>query len=90
MSESKIRRKSKVYAATAEKYGKELGKVSVGRSCIRVKKIDDLNLEVLKATLQRLPTNPVEFTEEHLIDIEKLLDKIEDDDDVQQVFTNIT
>jgi YebC/PmpR family DNA-binding regulatory protein len=54
------------------------------------KGIDDLNLEVLKATLQRLPTNPVEFTEEQLIDIEKLLDKIEDDDDVQQVFTNIT
>jgi len=32
----------------------------------------------------------VEFTEEQLEDIEKLLDKIEEDDDVQQVFTNIS
>ena len=31
----------------------------------------------------------VEFTEEQLVAIEKMLDKIEDDDDIQQVFTNI-
>ncbi|MBF6610630.1 MAG: YebC/PmpR family DNA-binding transcriptional regulator, partial [Chryseobacterium sp.] len=36
-----------------------------------------------------IPTSPVEFTEEQLADIEKMLDKIEDDDDIQQVFTNI-
>ena len=30
-----------------------------------------------------------EFTEEQLVDIEKLIDKIEDDDDIQSVFTNI-
>ncbi|MBP6458577.1 MAG: YebC/PmpR family DNA-binding transcriptional regulator [Crocinitomicaceae bacterium] len=53
------------------------------------KAIDDLQLEVLKATLQRIPTSPVELTEEQMLDVEKLLDKIEDDDDVQQVFTNI-
>ena len=51
--------------------------------------IEELNLEVLKSSLKRIPTTPVEFTEEQLVDIEKLLDKIEDDDDVQQVFTNI-
>jgi transcriptional/translational regulatory protein YebC/TACO1 len=39
--------------------------------------------------LKRLATTPVEFTEEQLTDIEKMLDKIEDDDDIQQVFTNI-
>ena len=51
--------------------------------------IDGIGLEVLKSNLQRIPTSPVEFTEEQLVDIEKMLDKIEDDDDIQQVFTNI-
>jgi transcriptional/translational regulatory protein YebC/TACO1 len=46
-------------------------------------------IEVAKANLQRIPNAPVEFTEEHLEDIEKMLDKMEEDDDVQQVFTNI-
>lgn len=36
----------------AEKYKKELGKVSVGKSCIRFKKLDDLNLPTLKKILQ--------------------------------------
>lgn len=51
--------------------------------------IENLNLEVKKSNLQRIPTSPVEFTEEQLVDIEKMLDRIEDDDDIQQVFTNI-
>lgn len=53
------------------------------------KALEDLNVDVLKANLQRLPVSPTEFTEEQLADIEKMLDKIEDDDDIQQVFTNI-
>lgn len=53
------------------------------------KAIEDKGLEVAKSNLQRIPTSPVEFTEEQLADIEKMLDKIEDDDDIQQVFTNI-
>ena len=53
------------------------------------KALEDLNVDVLKANLQRLPVSPAEFTEEQLADIEKMLDKIEDDDDIQQVFTNI-
>lgn len=32
----------------AEKYKNSLGKVSVGKSCIRFKKIDDLNLDTLR------------------------------------------
>lgn len=51
--------------------------------------LEDMNIDVTKANLQRIPTSPVEFTEEQLEDIEKMLDKIEDDDDIQQVFTNI-
>jgi YebC/PmpR family DNA-binding regulatory protein len=53
------------------------------------KALEDLNIEVQKSSLQRIPTSPVEFSEEELVSIEKLLDKIEDDDDIQQVFTNI-
>lgn len=53
------------------------------------KAMDDLKIEFKKATLQRFPTSPVEFTDEQMEDIEKLLDKIEDDEDVQNVFTNI-
>jgi len=36
----------------AEKYKKELGKVSVGRSCIRFRKLEDINLAALKKVLQ--------------------------------------
>ena len=53
------------------------------------KALDDLRLPVQKSSLKRIPTSPVEFSEEQLNDIEKMLDKIEDDDDIQQVFTNI-
>ncbi len=45
--------------------------------------------EIKKAQLERIPTSPVEFTEEQLVDIEKMLDKFEDDEDVQHAFTNI-
>lgn len=50
---------------------------------------DELKIEVANADLKRYPTTPVEFTEEQLEDIEKMLDKLEEDDDVQAVYTNI-
>ncbi len=53
------------------------------------KALEEKGIAVEKATLQRIPNTPVEFSEEHLVDIEKLIDKIEDDDDVQAVYTNI-
>ncbi len=53
------------------------------------KALEDKQIEVKKSSLKRVPTSPVEFSEEQLVDIEKVLDKIEDDDDIQQVFTNI-
>ena len=49
-----------------------------------------LEIKPVKSLLKRIPTNPIEFSEENLIDIEKMLDKLDDDDDVQQVFTNIS
>ncbi|GAB4377150.1 MAG: YebC/PmpR family DNA-binding transcriptional regulator [Salibacteraceae bacterium] len=47
------------------------------------------NIEVKKAGLKRIPNAPVEFTDEQLEEIEKLIDRIEEDDDVQAVYTNI-
>lgn len=42
----------------AETYQKELGKVSVGRSCIRFKKLDDVELPVLKKVIQQAAKHP--------------------------------
>ena len=51
--------------------------------------IDAKGLKVESAALKRMPNAPTSFTEEQLTDIEKMLDKMEDDEDVQMVFTNI-
>jgi YebC/PmpR family DNA-binding regulatory protein len=48
-----------------------------------------LQIEPGAASLKRIPNSPVAFSDEELEDIERLLDKIEDDDDVQAVYTNI-
>ena len=42
----------------AEKYKAKLGKVSVGKSCIRFKKLDDINLDVLKEVITRAAKFP--------------------------------
>jgi YebC/PmpR family DNA-binding regulatory protein len=51
--------------------------------------LEDKGIEVTSSTLKRFPTSPVDYSDEQMVDIEKMLDKIEDDDDVQAVFTNI-
>ena len=53
------------------------------------KLIEDKEIEIKKSGLKRYPTTPVEYSEEQLEEIEKMLDKIEEDDDVQAVYTNI-
>jgi len=50
---------------------------------------EEKGIEIDKANLQRIPSSPVEFSDEQLEDIEKMLDKMEEDDDVQAVYTNI-
>lgn len=42
----------------AEKYKDELGKVSVGKSCIRFKKLPDLNLTTLKKVIRLAAKSP--------------------------------
>jgi uncharacterized protein YdhG (YjbR/CyaY superfamily) len=42
----------------AEQYKDKLGKVSVGKSCIRFKKLEDIDLAILKKVLQIAAKNP--------------------------------
>ena len=42
----------------AEDYKDRLGKVSVGKSCIRFKRLDDLNIDTLKKLLVEAAKNP--------------------------------
>ena len=51
--------------------------------------IEKLGLEAKKASLQYIANSPVSLDEEQMNELEKLLDKLEDDDDVQAVYTNI-
>ena len=53
------------------------------------KGIEDAGLTLKKANLQRIANDPKEFSDEQIEEIEKLLDKLDEDEDVQEVFTNI-
>ncbi|PAF47067.1 transcriptional regulator [Helicobacter sp. 12S02634-8] len=48
-----------------------------------------LGLPLKKALLSRIPNSPISLDESQLSELEKLLDKIEEDDDVQAVYTNV-
>jgi len=50
---------------------------------------DRLGIALTKANLERIANTPVTFSEEQMVDVEKIIEKIEDDDDVQAVYTNI-
>jgi len=50
---------------------------------------EKLGIELSKAGLHRIPNNPQEFSEGQLDEIESLIDKLEDDEDVQAVYTNV-
>lgn len=49
-------------------------------------KLEELGIEVTEASLQRFPTVTKELSEAEREDIERLIEKFEDDDDVQKVF----
>ena len=53
------------------------------------KACEDLGIEIAKASPQRIATDPIEVTEEQMAEVEDLIDRLEDDEDVQAVFTNI-
>ncbi len=49
----------------------------------------DLELEISKSSLKRIPNSSIVLSEEQMADVDKLIDKIEDDEDVLAVYTNI-
>jgi len=51
--------------------------------------LEDMKIEITKAELQRVANSPIVFTEEQILEAEILIDKLEDDEDVQAVYTNI-
>ncbi len=53
------------------------------------KALEDRNLEIKEARLERIPTSPIDLSEEQMQEVEKMLDKIEEDEDVQAVYSNI-
>jgi YebC/PmpR family DNA-binding regulatory protein len=53
------------------------------------KALEARQLTIVSAELQRIPTSSVELTEEEKLQVETLIEKLEDDDDVQNVYSNM-
>ena len=80
-------------------YGlEEIGEDSDGNIIIRTaynefghmaKALEEKKIEVVTAELTRIPQNPVELGEEAAQDVFKLIDKLEEDEDVQKVYHNL-
>lgn len=51
--------------------------------------LEELGIVPETSALERIANSPMEFTDEQIADTEKLIDKLEDDEDVQAVYTNI-
>jgi YebC/PmpR family DNA-binding regulatory protein len=53
------------------------------------KALEEQNITVTKASLERIPNSFAEITEEQMDEILELVEKIEEDDDVQAVYHNL-
>lgn len=51
--------------------------------------VEDLGIKAAKSTLQYIPNQPIEINDEQIEEIEAIVDALEDDDDVQAVYTNL-
>jgi YebC/PmpR family DNA-binding regulatory protein len=76
----------------------EIGEDSEGNIIIRTafsefgnmsKALEDKNIEVSTAELTRIPANTVELNEDQAQEVLKLVDRLEQDDDVQKVYHNL-
>ncbi len=76
----------------------EIGEDSEGNIVIRTafnefghmaKALDERKIEVITAELTRIPSTTVELDEEAANDVLKLVDKLEQDEDVQKVYHNL-
>lgn len=53
------------------------------------KALEDMQIKVKKATLEYIANTPIELSDEQMEEIDTLIDKLEDDEDVQSIYTNI-
>lgn len=53
------------------------------------KALEDKNIEITNAEFQRFPMNTVELTPEQEEEVNKMIERMEEDDDVNQVFHNM-
>jgi YebC/PmpR family DNA-binding regulatory protein len=53
------------------------------------KALEDMQIEVKKATLEYVANTPIELNDEQMEEVDTLIEKLEDDEDVQAVYTNI-
>jgi len=76
----------------------EIGEDSEGNVIIRTafndfgnmsKALEEKGIEVVTAELTRIPQNTVELSEEAAQEVLKMIDKLEQDDDVQKVYHNL-
>ncbi len=51
--------------------------------------LEEMGIEIKKANLERMANSPISITEEQQSDIDKILERLEDDEDVQKVFSNL-
>ena len=52
--------------------------------------LEKRGIAINKAELQRIANTPIELTDEQMDEVDTLIDKLEDDEDVQAVYTNIS
>lgn len=76
----------------------EIGEDAEGNIIIRTpftefgnmaKALEERNMNVISAELKRIPTTETELNEEQSKEVLELIDRLEQDDDVQQVFHNL-
>ncbi|WP_298716372.1 YebC/PmpR family DNA-binding transcriptional regulator [Chitinophaga sp.] len=76
----------------------EIGEDSEGNIIVRAtftefgnmaKALEEKGLEVIASELKRIPANTVELNEEQAKEVLQLIDRLEQDEDVQQVFHNL-
>jgi YebC/PmpR family DNA-binding regulatory protein len=53
------------------------------------KALETRNIEIISAELQRIPTNLIDLSEEEKQQVESLIERLEEDEDVQNVYSNM-
>jgi YebC/PmpR family DNA-binding regulatory protein len=51
--------------------------------------LESMGIEIKKATLERIANAPITISEEQQADIDKIMQRLEDDEDIQKIFTNL-